>query len=161
MPTTIPVPTSDALIQMLSGLVSAPVDVTRTTVDDPERDARGIFAEYVTDADELSALAFADHRAVNFIGGALVGVDAETLLEASNKAVFAEAADEGFQEVVNILASCLNSEFTKHVRLAKVLELPGQLDDDVKELWRRPGGRQAFRIAVEDHGTGTLILYFR
>ena len=160
MPTTYPAPKDHAIEALLGGLVSVPSHVTRAQVADPERDARGLFAEFVTDNDELAVLAFADHDVVNFVGGAMVGHDVEALQEAGSKATLVDEGVEGFREVVNVFPSCLNCDFTPHLRLANVHLLPAQLQDEVKQLWRQPRGRRAYRVAVDDYGAGMMILYF-
>src|SRR4051794_40965132 len=159
MATLYPVPKELAIEALLAGLVSVPTHVRRTEAEDPSRDTTGVFAEFVTDDDELAVLGFVDHAAVNFVGGAMLDVAAETLVDASGKGVIDDDSLEGFREVLNIFASCLNSDFTKHLRLRTVQPVPGQLSDDVKQLWREPRGRRAYQVAVDDLGTGTLILY--
>jgi hypothetical protein len=105
-------------------------------------------------------LAFADHSVVNFVGGAMMGVDVEALQEAGDKAMVNDESLEGFREIVNIFASCLNTDFTDHVRLSNAEKVPGQLSDEVKNLWRQPRGRRVYRVSVDDYGDGLLILYF-
>ena len=68
---------------------------------------------------------------------------------------------DGFREVVNVFSSCLNSKYTPHLRLSQVTALPGRLTDDVKQLWRKPRGRRAFAIDLDEYGPGTAILYMR
>jgi hypothetical protein len=160
MPSAYPVPTEQSVEALLAGLVSVPAEVTRAQVDDPERDAPGVFAEWVTDDDELAVLGFADRDVVNVIGGVMIGADAETLAATNEKGALDPESVEGFREVVNVFASCLNSDFTKHLKLRNVQTLPGQLADDVKQLWREPRARRAYRVSAEDFGGGALILYF-
>ena len=45
------------------------------------------------------------------------------------------------------------------MRLANVHQLPGELSDEIKELWRKPRGKRAFRLTVDDYGAGNVILY--
>jgi len=160
MATTYPVPKEHVIESLLGGLASVPSHVTKAQAPDPERDARGVFAEFVTDEDELAVLAYADHDVVNYVGGAMVGLEVEGLQEAGEKAMLVDEGLEGFREVVNIFASCLNTDFTKHLRLADIHQLPGQLTDEVKQLWRQPHGRRAYRVTVDDYGAGVIILYF-
>ncbi len=159
MATNYPVPTEQALQSLFADLASVDARVTRDTVGDPPRDATGVFAEYTTDEGELAVLGYADARVANSIGGALIEMPATSITEANENQVLLDGSLEGFQEVLNILSSCLNSDFTRHLKLRAMRRLPGQIDDDVKQLWRNPRGRRAYRIDVEDHGGGTLILY--
>ena|SRR5689334_7303448 len=159
MPTSYPAPADHAIEALFAGLVSAPTHVAMGAADDPERDTTGIFAEFVTDDDELAALAYADHDVVNFVGGAMLGLEQEAMADASAKSLVLDDGLEGFREVVNVFASCLNTDYTKHLRLREVHRLPGQIGDDVKQLWRQPNGRRAYRVTVDDYGAGNLILY--
>jgi hypothetical protein len=157
--TNYPVPTERALQSLFADLAAVDAKVARADVADPPRDATGVFAEYVTDEGELAVLGYADARAANSIGGALVDIPEASITEANESQVLLDGSLEGFQEVLNILSSCLNSEYTRHLKLRAMRRLPGQIDDDVKQLWRNPRGRRAYRIDVEDHGSGSLILY--
>jgi len=159
VPSFYPAPSLAAIESLIAGLVPAPPHVSRGQADDPERDATGVFAEYITDADELAVLAYADAAAVDAVGGAMMGVDAEAVGEAREKAHVLDEAMEGFQEVANIFASCLNTDFTDHLRLREVHKLPGQLSDEVKQLWREPRARRSYRVEVPEFGAGNLILY--
>jgi len=160
MAITYPAPKEHTIESLLGGLVSVPSHVARAQVPDLERDARGVFAEFVTDDNHLAVLAFADHDVVNFVGGAMVGLEVEGLQDASGKAVLVDEGLEGFREVVNIFASCLSTDFTPHLRLTDITQLPGQLSDEVKQLWRQPRGRRAYRVTVDGFGSGFIILYF-
>jgi hypothetical protein len=159
MPTNYPAPADHTIETLFAGLVTAPTQVAAGAADDPGPDTTGIFAEFVTDDDELAALAYADHDVVNFVGGAMLGLEQEAMTDASDKSLVLDDGLEGFREVVNVFASCLNTDFTKHLRLREVHRLPGQLGDDVKQLWRQPNGRRAYRVSVDDVGAGNLILY--
>jgi hypothetical protein len=159
MPALYPVPLEASIETLLAGLVSVPTRVSRSSAPDPERDSTGVFAEYVTDDGELAVLGFADADAVNFVGGAMMGLETAALTDAGTKSLVLDDTLEGFREVVNVFASCLNSDFTPHLRLADVHNLPGQLGDGVKQMWRQPRARRAYTVSVEEHGEGTIILY--
>jgi hypothetical protein len=159
VPSLYPPPAESAMQSIFAGLVAATTQVSRTQAGDPERDATGVFAEWITDGDDLAVLGFADHKTVNFLGGAMMSLEPEPLTEDSDKGVLNADSVEGFQEVLNVLASSLNTDFTPHLRLRKVVQLPGQLDDDVKQLWREPRGRRAYQVNVDGFGEGTLIVY--
>jgi len=157
--TNYPAPDESAIEALLGDLAAVPTRVLRSHAQDPERDATGVFAEFVTDDQELAVLGYADARVANCVGGALVDLPVQQIADANDKLTVLDASLEGVREVLNIFSSCLNSEFTKHLRLGDVHNLPGQLTDDVKRLWRQPRGRRVYEITVEDYGTGALILY--
>ncbi len=160
MATTYPAPKDTTVEALLGGLVSVPTHVSRAPSADPERDAHGLFAEFVNDDDQVAALAFIDHDVVNYVGGVMAAVEVETLQEASAKSAMHEASVESFREVVNVFASCLNSDYTPNVRLANIHPMPNHaLTDEVKQLWRAPRGRRVYRVSVEDFGSGQIILY--
>src|SRR3954467_130839 len=159
MPSYYPVPEVAAIESLIAGLISATPHVGRGQAPDPERDSTGVFAEYITDGDVLGALMYADAGAVDAIGGSMMGLEADAIAEASGKAHVLDEAMEGFQEIANIFASCLNSDFTEHLRLRETHKLPGQLSDEVKRLWRKPRARRSYRVEVSDIGDGHVVLY--
>jgi hypothetical protein len=65
---------------------------------------------------------------------------------------------ENFREIVNILASLLNSPKTSHLRLAGVHVIPGDLPDGVASLMERPEFRRDFGVQIEGYGAGRLSL---
>ncbi|MDZ4825145.1 MAG: hypothetical protein SGJ13_01630 [Actinomycetota bacterium] len=160
MPSRYPVPKPDALGSLVTGLIATATEVSFTDAQDPERDASGVFAEWINDSDELAVLGFGDHDIVNFAGGAMMGIEAAALVELGATGVLHEESIEGFREVGNVLTSCFNTDFTRHLRLRNLQKLPGQIEDDVKQLWRAPRARRAYRFSVENFGAGNLILYF-
>src|SRR3954447_8152071 len=112
MPSLYPAPKESSIESVLASLVSAATRVTREFAEDPERDATGVFAEFVTDDNELAVLAFGDPDLVNFLGGAIIELPLETIQDASSKRMLHDGCLDGFREVVNVFASCLNTEYT-------------------------------------------------
>lgn len=159
MPSKYPAPADSAIEEVMSGLVSTGVQVTRAHANDPEKDATGIIAEFVNDDDELAVVAFADHDVVNFVGGAINEIGEDALAEASGNATVLEQGVEGFRSVAGALPSCFKTDFTPGIRLREVKTLPTDLGEDSTELWRKPAGRRAFRVTVADSGAGMLIVY--
>jgi len=157
--TLYPAPSEPAVEALLGGLIAASAQVRRAPASDPERDSTGIFAEFLTDDDRLAVLGFADPETINVVGGTMLGLETDALKEANEKRLVLDDSLEGFHEVVNVFSSCLNTRFTPHLRLGEVHNLPGQLSEDVKRLWRQPRGRRSYRVSVDDFGNGTLILY--
>jgi hypothetical protein len=159
MPSLYPAPTEQNVEAFLGALVSVPTHVARLQSAEPEREPTGVIAEYVTDTDSLAAIAFADHDIVNFVGGAIAAVEAGTIQETNNKPTLHDAAMESFREVATGLGASLNGEYTPAIRLSEVHQLPGELSEEIKQLWRRPRGKRAYRVTVDDYGSGTVILY--
>ncbi len=160
MATRVPAPDESAFADLVVGLIARRVQVVRRK-DVPEvgRDATGVFATYVTQDGELAAIGYADARVVNTLGGAMLDVDDATVLDANDKAMVLEDGLEGFREIANVFAACLNTDYTPHLRLADVHQVPGQLDDGVKQLWRKPRGRRAYDVRVDDEQPGNVVLY--
>jgi hypothetical protein len=144
---------------LLSNLVGVATKVVRTETPDPERDATGAFAEFVTADGALAVVAFADVSLVNHLGGLMLGMDPEALGDATAKRFVLDEALEGFQEVANVFTSCLNTDFTPHLRLGAVVKVPAPLTDETKALWREPRGRRAYGVSVDEHASGVTILY--
>jgi len=159
MPTTCPIPGDATIAAMLGAALSVPVQVAKGQAPEPERESRGVFAEFVGDDDQLAAVAYADRDVVNFVGGAKAGLDIAAIQETSEQGVLSDEGVAGFRDVITAFASCFNTDFTKTVRSSNVTILPGQLTDEVKALWRAPRGRRAFRVTVDDFGSGLIVLY--
>jgi hypothetical protein len=159
MPSLYPAPSEQNVEAFLCGLVSAPTHVARVQSPQPEREPTGVIVEYVTESDTLAAIAFADHDAVNFLGGALASVEAASIQEVNGTAKLHDAALESFRGVADGLSANLNSAYTPSLRLAHVHQLPGELSDEIKQLWRAPRAKRGYRVTVDDYGSGTVILY--
>jgi hypothetical protein len=159
MPSLYPAPNEQNVEAVLTGLMPAPTHVARVQSPEPEREPTGLIAEYVTAGDALAAIAFADHDAVNFVGGALAAVEAETVQEINKTSKLHDAALEGFRGVAGGLESSLNSDYTPAIRLANLHQLPGELSEEIKQLWRQPRGKRGYRVTVEEYGSGMVILY--
>ena len=159
MPSQYPAPSEQDLQSSVGALAPKPTHVARLASADPEREPTGVIIEYVTDGDALAAIAFCDHDVVNFLGGAIASVAAETVQEMNDKPALDDAAVDGFREVANGLGAALNGEYTPAVRLADVHRLPGDLSEGIKQLWRKPAAKRAYRLTVDDYGAGTVILY--
>jgi len=159
MPSLYPAPTEQNIEAFLGGLVSVPAHVVRLPSADPEREPTGVMVEFVTDDQSLAAIAFADRDAVNFVGGAIGTVEIASLQEKNTLQVLHDGAVEGFREVAVGLESTLNGEYTPAVKLATVHQLPGELSEEIKQLWRKPRGKRAYRLTVDDFGAGIVILY--
>lgn len=159
MPSLYPAPTEQDVEAFLGGLSSSPTHVTRQQSAEPEREPTGVMVEYVAEDDSLAAIAFADHDAVNFVGGAIAAVEAATVQEVNSGSKLHDAAVESFREVANSLGVSLNGEYTPALRLANVHQLPGELSEEIKQLWRKPRGKRGYRVTVDEYGAGTVILY--
>ena len=100
MPTSYPVPLHRSVEELLGGLVPSDVRVKSAGIDDPERDTPGVFAEYVTDDDELVVCCFAGLSLVNSVGGALLDVEPNVTQESTSKSMVHDGCLDGFREVV-------------------------------------------------------------
>jgi hypothetical protein len=159
MPTHYPAPTEQEVETLLGGLSTSPTHVTRQPSAEPDREPTGVMVEYVGDGDALAAIAFCDHDAVNFVGGAIAAVESATIQEVNSGSTLHDAAVASFREAADRLVTGLNGEYTPVIRLAQVHQLPGELSEEIKQLWRKPGGKRAYRVTVDDYGAGTVILY--
>jgi hypothetical protein len=159
MPSLYPAPTEQTIEAFVGALAPVPAHVVRLAGAEPEREPTGVMVEYVNADDSLAAIAFADHDAVNFVGGAIAAVEAATIQEMNSASKLNDAAMESFREVANGLEASLNTDYTPTLRLAHVHPLPGELSEEIKELWRKPRGKRGYRLTVDDYGSGVLILY--
>ena len=158
MPSRYPAPGEHVLQSLVDRLAGTPVHVAVLPSVGPQREPTGIIVEYVSDGDTPAAIAFCDHDVVNFVGGAIASIDADTVRGTNHKPALNDAAVDAFREVADGLGAALNGEYTPAVRLADVHRLPGALSDGIKQLWRSPAAKRAYRITVDDYGAGTVIL---
>ena len=115
--------------------------------------------EYVTGDDSLAAIVFADHDAVNFLGGAIAAVEAETIQEMNNGSTLNDAAVDSFRAVADGIGTTLNGRVHARGPARRGPSAAGDLSDEIKQLWRKPQGKRAYRLSVDDYGAGTVILY--
>jgi hypothetical protein len=159
MPSLYPAPTEQNVEAFLGALVSTATHVTRLQSAEPDREPTGVMVEYVAEDQTLAAIAFADHDAVNFVGGAIAAVEAATIQETNSGSKLHDAAVEQFRQLAVGLEATLNGDYTPTVKLSSVHQLPGELSEEIKQLWRKPRGKRAYRLTVADYGAGTVILY--
>ncbi len=159
MPSLYPAPTEQSVEAFLGALTSHPARVARVQSAEPDREPTGVMVEFVTNDQTLAAIAFADHDAVNFVGGAIASVETATIQETNNRTKLHDAALEQFRQVALGLEFSLNGDYTPPVKLASVHQLPGELSEEIKQLWRKPRGKRAYRLTVDEYGAGTVILY--
>lgn len=159
MPSRYPAPTEQDVESVLNPLASTTTHVARAPSADPEREPIGIMVEYVGADDALAAIAFCDHDVVNFMGGAIAAVEIATIQEANSAPTLHDAAVGSFQSVASSLEPIMNGDYTPALHLANVHQLPGELSEEIKQLWRKPGGKRGYRVTVDEYGSGTLILY--
>src|SRR3954447_7703103 len=159
MPSFYPAPTERDIERMLATIARVPTPVTRQHPIEPQRQPTGVIVEYVTEDDSLGAIAFADHEAVNFLGGSIAAIESATMRETSRGSRLHSAAVDTFHEVAAGLSGCLNGDYTPALRVGNTHPLPGPLSDEIKQLWRTPGGKRAYRVAVDQYGSGTVILH--
>jgi hypothetical protein len=159
VPSLYPAPNEQDLEAVLGSLSSIPTHVTRNASAEPDREPTGLMIEYVGADDSLAAIAFADHDAVNFVGGAIAAVESATVQDVNSGSQLHDAAVESFREVAAGLEASMNGAYTPALRLAEVHQLPGELSEEIKQLWRKPRGKRGYRVTVDEYGAGTLILY--
>jgi hypothetical protein len=159
MPSRYPAPTEQDVESVLNPLASTTTHVTRAQSADPDREPTGMMVEYVGADDSLAAIVFCDHDVVNFMGGAIAAAEIATIQEANSASKLHEAAVDSFRAVASGLEPTMNGDYTPVLRLANVHQLPGELSEEIKQLWRKPGGKRGYRVTVDEYGAGTLILY--
>jgi hypothetical protein len=159
MPSRYPAPTEQDVESVVGGLASTGMHVARAQSAEPEREPTGVMVEYVGADDALAAIAFCDHDVVNFMGGAIAAVEIAAVQETNSAAKLHDAAVESFRAVATSLEPTMNGDYTPAVRLAHVHQLPGELSEEIKQLWRKPGGKRGYRVTVDEYGAGTFILY--
>lgn len=154
------IPTDEQIAEMLTGLLGREVSCHWSPGTHPLPDT-GRVAVYRDDAEVPVAVAVADVAFICRTGGALVMVPTKGVQENVEQGEVPEQLGDNFAEVVNIMASLLNSDDTPHVRLTQVRGRDERSDDARAELiLAEPSRRRVFDVAVEDYGRGRIVFLF-
>lgn len=160
MSTRFPMPIQEAVRDLIADLVGRAVAVSK--IEPPERDVDAylVFADYVTDDDEVGVVCVADLGLVASAGAALTLVPAAVAEESVRKKTLGEEMLlENFREIVNVMARLFNSGDTPHVRSRSVYEATEELPSDVLAIVEQPSARRDLGITVEGYGSGALSLF--
>lgn len=93
-----------------------------------EEDQPAVIAEYRTDDGAVGAICLVDAEFAIRTAGALTMVPPAAVADTVRKGDVSHSL-ENFREIVNILASLLNSPKTSHLRLAVLHVVPGDLPE--------------------------------
>ena len=115
-------------------------------------------AEYVTDDGCVQALCVCDIDLACYSGAALSMIPPGVALQGIRRHELEENLADNFREIMNVLASLLNTTGSPHL-VFRSLALPKQeVSDDVKTLLLNPPTRIDLEIAIEGYGSGKATL---
>lgn len=157
MPASFPVPIQEDIRDLLMDLLGRGVAVDKVPPLVLEEDQPAVIAEYRTDEGAVGAICLVDAEFAIRTAGALTMVPPAAVADNLRKGDVSESL-ENFREIVNILASLLNSPKTSHLRLAGLHVVPGDLPDGVSSLVASPEFRRDFAVQIEGYGAGRLSL---
>jgi hypothetical protein len=160
MPTHYPVPSADALQEVLHAMVGTDVKVVIERQPEVDDDAPSVLAEFICDSDTVGALCRVDHRSAISLGSALVGVVPEAAQEAIEGYRLDDDAIENVREVANVLAQLFNTDFTPHLRFNVLHRQPGKLPENAQDLRRRPLATRHYKVSVDRYSTGVMSFFF-
>ncbi|MHB1138030.1 MAG: hypothetical protein ACYC2O_03680 [Microthrixaceae bacterium] len=154
------VPNDETVGGMLTDLLGREVKCVWTP-GTHELPRKGQIAIYSDDDEVAVAVAIADAGFICRTGGALVMVPSGGVNEAAESGEIPESLHENFAEVVNIMASLLNSDETPHVRLTAVVARD-EIDAHpaAVEIMDSPTKRRVFDINVDAYGRGRIVMLF-
>jgi hypothetical protein len=158
MPTRYPVPTDDAVRDVLSKVMGRLVTVAASEPSDPDAAEPGVLADYGVDDGPIAVCCFADVRLTNALGAVLTAEPATEVETAVAEGRIADATVENWNEIVNQLGRLLNSPDTPTLRLRGVVRTPGDVAPESAALLASPSVRRSFDVTVDQYGTGTLSL---
>lgn len=156
---TVPVPVRASVRDLLRDLLGTSVTVTEGVAQTLEGTRPAYVAAYRRDDGEPVAAAITSFGGAVSMGaaiGMMSAAEAEELV-AGTDALDGDLA-EFFREVVNVFAKLLNSPTTKHVKLAEVHPVPGDVPKDLAEVVLNPRARVDWSLDVEGHPGGILTL---
>lgn len=154
------IPTDEQIAEMLTALLGREVSCHWSPGTHQLPDA-GRVAVYRDDAEIPVAVAVADVAFICRTGGALVMVPTKGVQENVEQGEIPDQLGDNFGEVVNIMASLLNSDDTPHVRLTTIHGRDERSDDPRAEsILAEPSRRRVFDVSVEDYGRGRIVFLF-
>ncbi|HYH48983.1 MAG TPA: hypothetical protein VEG38_05490, partial [Acidimicrobiia bacterium] len=157
MPASFPVPIQEDIRDLLMDLLGRGTAVDKVQPLLLDDDQPAVIAEYRTDDGTVGAICLVDAEFAIRTAGALTMVPPAAVADTLRNGDVSESL-ENFREIVNILASLLNSPKTSHLRLGGVHVLPGEMPDGVASLVARPEFRRDFAVQIEGYGSGRLSL---
>ncbi len=155
---TFPLPESEAVQELLAGLLGRGVVVREV---EPQRLislAPRTVAAYAADDASLAALCICDLTLACHAGAALSLIPSPAALESIRRTLIDEYIEDNLREVMNVASSWFNKDGFPHVKLRAVHMPKERLPDDVKTLLAEPAARQDLELDMERYGSGKLTL---
>ncbi len=155
---TFPLPESEAVQDLLAGLLGRGVVVREVKPQGLiSLDPRTV-ATYIADDASLAALCTCDLTLACHAGAALSLIPPPAALESIRRTLIDEYIQDNLREVMNVAASWFNRDGFPHVKLRAVHMPKERLPDDVKTLLAEPAARQDLELDLEGYGSGKLTL---
>ena len=159
MPSHYPAPPNRTSKGCSVGSSPLPTHVARQPSAEPEREPTGMMVEYVTEDDSLAAIVVRGPRRRQLHGRCDRRGRVRDHPRGEQRVETARRRGGKLPRGRGQSGGGLNGEYTPAVRLANVHQLPGELSEEIKQLWRKPGGKRGYRVTVDEYGAGTAILY--
>lgn len=154
-----PLPSLHSVRALLEGLVGRTIDFSDCHA--VPRISSNVRAVYVTDEDQLAAVAVADIEGAARLGGALGMLPRAGVDDVIDDHDLTGLIRDNTYEVLNVLASVFNVADAPHVRLTEMYG-PGQsAPDDVENLAYAAGGRLDVELSIAGYGRGRLCIVVR
>ena len=142
--------------QLLTDLLSRPVEVRPGPPWAPLNGEPGTLAVYVDDTYVVRALGACDIR-FSAYAGAAIGLVPRTTAETAVKArLLHPVMEENLDEVLDVCAALYNAEGAPHVRLHQVHHIGDEVAPRVQALSAVLGRRLDLRVGISGYGTGRL-----
>lgn len=150
--------TADAFARLIGGLLGKSTPAKPTPTFTLDKKTPGAIATYRTDDGALVAGCLCDLAAGSMLGAALTLVPAARATECMRAGKLDEVLAENLREILNVSASMLNHPGEPHVALGEVLDVPGEIPEDVAAMVAKPAARLDVEISVPGYGKGRLSL---
>ncbi|TFH70702.1 hypothetical protein [Cellulomonas sp. HD19AZ1] len=155
----VPLPSAKDVRELLEGLLGRSVDVrTGGAMVDPESEGGALVGLYVDRLLGLKAICLMDVPLSAYVGAAIGLVPAPTAQESAVSLMLEDFLEENAREVLNVVASLMNSEGTPHVRLDAVCSPREALPHDAKPWVRAYVRRLDLDLTVDGYGSGGFSL---
>ena len=155
--TTLKLPKTRELSELLTSLIGEKVEVTKSTTGELDIDDMAVAGDYKTEEGDVLAVVATDIGLANWLGAGLAMIPKEVAKKDVEGSKMSDETRENTQEIFNINTSILNGPNLPHLRFGALYFCFGdEQPASVRTLMENPAARADFTVDVPGYGTGTM-----
>lgn len=160
MSTINPLPTKEAIAQLLTELVGKRTTVKVTTPFAVTPKTPAIVALFNRDNGEAAGAWACDLAFAARVGACLTMIPKGASDECANRAQLTDAIYENVREIFNVASNLFNVDGAPHTRLISVHTLPKeQMPEPLAALLAKPAGSRHLEVSVDGYGVGRASIH--